>query len=77
MHEAKTRLSQLVEEVEAGGDVVITRRGAPVARLVRIGADRLRSRGSMRGSGAVDDVSWEYLEAGDHEVLELFGLADR
>lgn len=33
--EAKTSLSALVEEVEKGGQVVITRHGKPVARLVR------------------------------------------
>ena len=36
MHEAKTRLSQLVEQATAGEEVVITRRGAPVVRLVPI-----------------------------------------
>ena len=35
MFEAKTHLSSLVEEVEKGGEVVITRHGRPVARLVR------------------------------------------
>ena len=35
MFEAKTNLSALVEEVEKGGNVVITRRGKPVAKLVR------------------------------------------
>jgi len=34
MHEAKTRLSALVEAVLAGEDVVIARAGKPVARLV-------------------------------------------
>lgn len=38
MFEAKTNLSSLVEEVEKGGEVVITRRGKPVARLIRAGA---------------------------------------
>ena len=36
MHEAKTRLSQLVKEVEAGGEVVLSRRGRPVARIVAV-----------------------------------------
>jgi prevent-host-death family protein len=31
--EAKTRLSELLERVERGEEVVITRRGLPVARL--------------------------------------------
>ncbi|MDI3471003.1 MAG: Prevent host death protein, Phd antitoxin [Pseudolabrys sp.] len=35
MFEAKTNLSALVEEVEKGGSVVITRHGKPVAKLVR------------------------------------------
>jgi antitoxin (DNA-binding transcriptional repressor) of toxin-antitoxin stability system len=34
MHEAKTQLSKLVERVEAGEEIVITRRGEPAARLV-------------------------------------------
>jgi prevent-host-death family protein len=34
VHEAKTRLSQLLEQVEAGDEVVIARSGRPVARLV-------------------------------------------
>lgn len=32
--EAKTRLGQLLDWVEAGEEVVITRRGKPVARMV-------------------------------------------
>jgi prevent-host-death family protein len=34
MHEAKSTLSRLVEQVEHGEDVVIARAGRPVARLV-------------------------------------------
>jgi prevent-host-death family protein len=34
MHEAKTQLSKLVERVEGGEEIVITRRGEPAARLV-------------------------------------------
>lgn len=36
MFEAKTHLSALVAEVERGGEVVLTRAGRPVARLVAI-----------------------------------------
>ncbi len=32
--EAKTRLGQLLDWVEAGEEVVITRRGKPVARMI-------------------------------------------
>lgn len=34
MHEAKSTLSKLVERVEAGEEIVITRRGTPAARLI-------------------------------------------
>ena len=34
VHQAKTQLSRLLARVEAGEDVVIARRGEPVARLV-------------------------------------------
>jgi prevent-host-death family protein len=34
MHEAKTQLSKLVERVEGGEEIVITRRGEPAVRLV-------------------------------------------
>jgi prevent-host-death family protein len=35
-YEAKTRFSELLAEVAAGGTIVITKHGAPVARLVPI-----------------------------------------
>jgi prevent-host-death family protein len=39
LFEAKTRLSELVEQVASGGgDIVITRRGRPVARLLPMAA---------------------------------------
>jgi len=34
VHEAKTHLSKLIEAVEQGEEVIITRRGTEVARLV-------------------------------------------
>jgi prevent-host-death family protein len=40
IHQAKTNFSRLVEEVEAGGEVIIGRSGRPVARLVAYAGDR-------------------------------------
>jgi prevent-host-death family protein len=34
VYEAKTRLSKLLEQVEAGEEIIIARHGKPVARLV-------------------------------------------
>jgi prevent-host-death family protein len=36
IHEAKTHLSRLLAEVEAGGEVTICRAGKPIARVVPI-----------------------------------------
>ena len=36
MHEAKTHLSRLLARVEAGEEIVISRGGRPVARLVPV-----------------------------------------
>ncbi len=36
IHEAKTHLSQIIEQVESGGEAVIARAGKPVVRLVPI-----------------------------------------
>ena len=44
IYEAKTRLSQLVEEAASGRDVVIARAGRPVARLTRVAKTRARRR---------------------------------
>lgn len=33
-HEAKSRLSELIREVEAGREVIVARNGQPVAKLV-------------------------------------------
>jgi prevent-host-death family protein len=51
MHEAKTKLSQLVRRAESGEDIVIARNGKPVVRLVPVpSASSLASvRGAWRG----------------------------
>ncbi len=57
VYEAKTHLSQLLEEVEAGDEVVIARNGRPIARLVPLqrGAPKRRVPGSLKGKGWVAD----------------------
>ena len=43
IYDARSRLSELVGRVEAGEEVVLTRRGRPVVRMVRA-ADEARSK---------------------------------
>jgi len=50
IHEAKTHLSQLVEEVARGNEIVIAKAGKPVARLVAVDSDSTpRPRGLLAG----------------------------
>jgi prevent-host-death family protein len=50
IHEAKTNLSRLIEEVTGGAEVVIAKAGKPVAKLVPIGrGGRVRKPGFLRG----------------------------
>jgi prevent-host-death family protein len=49
--EAKNRLSALLDDVERGGEVIITRRGKPVARLapIEVGFNRDKARKAAEG----------------------------
>ena len=49
IHEAKTNLSRLVDEVTAGAEIVIAKAGKPVAKLVPIGRSRVRKPGFLKG----------------------------
>jgi prevent-host-death family protein len=71
MHEAKTKLSQLVERAEAGEDIVIARNGKPVARLVPVvGANSLAGlHGALRGRIHVS----EEFDALPDDVADAFG----
>lgn len=42
VHEAKTHLSRLLARVEAGEEIVIARRGRPIARVSRVEGQRPR-----------------------------------
>ncbi len=71
--EAKTKLSHLLDLVEAGEEIVITRRGKPVARLVsaapavsefdrekaRAAAARIRERATALKLGKFDWKEWK------------------
>lgn len=68
IYEAKTRLSQLVDQANAGEDVIIARNGRPVARLVPIQRQPVRRvPGSLRGKIWIapdfDETDPEILEA--------------
>ena len=55
VHEAKTHLSRLLNDVAAGEQVVITRRGEEVASLVPVSRASKRRFGMDRGRFVVPD----------------------
>ena len=71
IHEAKTHLSQLLEDVAHGEDIIIAKAGKPIARLVAIaGATAPRPRGLLKEKiWIADDFDAPLPE----EILESFG----
>ncbi len=61
VHQAKTELSRLLARVEAGEDVVIARRGEPVARLVACKARIRRQPDVLKGKVVVPDTLFDPL----------------
>ena len=72
MHEAKTKLSQLVERAQAGEEITITRNGTPVARLVPVAPTRTFAslRGIWRGQVHIAD---DFDELPD-DLADAFGM---
>jgi prevent-host-death family protein len=69
VHEAKTHLSRLLEDVAAGEEVVITRRGEAVASLVPVRRSSKRRFGLDRGKLKVPD---DFDEPLPEELLDAF-----
>lgn len=54
IYDAKTRLSQLVDQAAAGKDVVVSRNGKPLVRITRLEARKRRIRfGLLKGKLAI------------------------
>ncbi|WP_428486880.1 type II toxin-antitoxin system Phd/YefM family antitoxin [Rhodopila sp.] len=71
LFDAKNRLSALVDQVEEGQEVTITRRGKPVARLVPIPAQGSQGRNAVEKLRALrqgiarrgEIFTWDQLKA--------------
>lgn len=72
IHEAKTHLSRILRDVEAGAEVVVERGGRPIARIVRA-TDRVspaQSYGLFAGQFVVGDD----FDADSEGLADLFGI---
>jgi prevent-host-death family protein len=74
IHDAKTHLSRLIERVEHGEEIIISRAGTPVAKLVPLARiPRRTGRGSLRGKVDLSG-DWDCDRTND-EIARDFGLA--
>ncbi len=70
VHQAKTQLSRLLAQVETGEEVVIARRGEPVARLVRCKHPGKRQPDVLKGQIVVPDSFLDPLPEDELKVWE-------
>lgn len=70
IHEAKTHLSRLAEEVAAGEEIIVAKAGRPVMRLVPLKTEpRRRSFGALKGKVHIAD---DFDAPLPDELLDLF-----
>ena len=70
VHEAKTHLSRLLKQVEAGEEVIIARNGKPVARLALVREPGKRQPGAFKGLIKIDDSFFDPLPEEELEAWE-------
>jgi prevent-host-death family protein len=70
IHEAKTHLSRIVDEVAAGAEIIIAKAGKPMARLSPIGTSaKPKKLGQLKGKIKVPD---DFNAPLDEETLAQF-----
>ncbi|RAY15630.1 prevent-host-death protein [Actinomadura craniellae] len=73
IHEAKTQLSRIIERVEQGDEIVISRAGKPVAKVVPLTTHVERAgRGSLKGVLVCSD-DWDSPET-NAAIADDFGI---
>lgn len=72
-YDAKSRLSELLDRVERGEQIVITRHGKPIARLVPEGGhDKVAARAAVAELFALgEEIRRRGVNLSDEEIREL------
>jgi prevent-host-death family protein len=74
IHEAKTNLSRLIERVQQGEEIVISKSGKPVAKLIGLGHQpKPRTPGLLKGKFTVSD---DFDARLPDDILRAFGGTD-
>jgi prevent-host-death family protein len=74
IHQAKTHLSRLLQQVEAGEEVVVCRGKLPVARIVPSGPSRLSRPKVGNATSPRFDISADAFAPLGDEELKQWGL---
>jgi prevent-host-death family protein len=74
VHEAKTHLSRLIEQVLAGEEVVISRNKEPVVRLVREGSAKKGKRIGLLEGKVKFDLEDGFFDALPDDELRAWGM---
>jgi prevent-host-death family protein len=73
IHDAKTNLSRIIDRVEHGEEVIISRAGTPVAKVIPLRPQVQRTgRGSLAGRLVMRD-DWDSAEVND-AIADDFGM---
>jgi prevent-host-death family protein len=72
VYEARGQFSKLLDEAEAGEEIIIARNGTPVVRLVPVTPPKRRLGRWRSHVPNLSDAEWE---AADQAVAELFDTA--
>lgn len=76
VHEAKTRLSKLLQQVSRGESFIIAKAGQPIAKVVSVDSpepEQTRRLGFLIGEIEVPD---DFDRMGEAEIAKTFGLDD-
>jgi prevent-host-death family protein len=73
IHDAKTNLSRIIERVEHGEEIIISRAGRPVAKVIPLaGSVQRNGRGSLRGQLTLAP-DWDS-DAVNESIAARFGM---
>lgn len=76
IHEAKTRLSKLLQQVSRGEPFIIAKAGRPIAKVVAVEAPEPAGARRVGFLSGEIDVPEDFDRMGEAEITEAFGVED-
>lgn len=73
IHEAKSNLSKLIVKAMQGEEVIISKAGNPLVKVVRIENDKGKNKRVFDHAKSAVSVPHEFFDALPPEVMESFG----